>query len=283
MIDYLREHIDQYSIKSFESSDVILTILQCGLDIILIVISILNIKIKNKHIITLKSRMIKIFILDIIIRALYTKKYYLVNLPKEVLFSVLTTSQFYYILSFIDHSRYSQKELKVNLSTERKLRMKLCFIFIFLVFSYENFSFKLKFSYQFKFIINKFILIIKNYCTILFLLNLYKILNTKIHEIGLILLQKKKNKKMAMFIYGSPAPCLFLYCLYYVLSIAFVFVSKPVFFIYGSIVLNIMKNTSKYFLFLICVTIFYLIYFQKIEEEKEVIQSSVEEKITINN
>lgn len=283
MIDYLREHIDQYSIKSFESADVILTVIQCVLDIILIVISILNIKIKNKHIITLKSRMIKIFILDIIIRALYTKKYYLVNLPKEVLFSVLTTSQFYYILSFIDHSRYSQKELKVNLSTERKLRMKLCSIFIFLVFSYENFSFKLKFSYQFKFIINKFILIIKNYCTILFLLNLYKILNTKIHEIGLILLEKKKNKKMAMFLYGSPAPCLFLFCLYYVLSIAFVFVSKPVFFIYGSIVLNIMKNTSKYFLFLICVTIFYLIYFQIIEEEKEVIQSSVEEKITINN
>lgn len=283
MIDYLREHIDQYSIKSFESADVILTVIQCVLDIILIVISILNIKIKNKHIITLKSRMIKIFILDIIIRALYTKKYYLVNLPKEVLFSVLTTSQFYYILSFIDHSRYSQKELKVNLSTERKLRMKLCSIFIFLVFSYENFSFKLKYSYQFKFIINKFILIIKNYCTILFLLNLYKILNTKIHEIGLILLEKKKNKKMAMFIYGSPAPCLFLYCLYYVLSIAFVFVSKPVFFIYGSIVLNIMKNTSKYFLFLICEAIFYLIYFQIIEEEKEVIQSSVEEKITINN
>jgi len=282
MIDYLREHIDQQSINSFEKSDIILTIFQCALDIFLIVISIINIKMKNKQIITLKSRLIKIFILDIIIRALYVKKYYLINLPKEVLFSVLSTSQFYYILSFIDHSKYNQNELKKNLSEERKLRMNLCFYFIFLTFSYENFSFKLKYTYQLKFIINKTILIIKNYCFIVFLYKLYKILKIKIQDIA-SLLSNQKNKKMIMFIYGSPSPCFFLYCFYYGLKIVFVFVSKPVFFIYGNIILNILKDTSKYYLFLICEAIFYTIHFQKIEEEKEFIKTSVDEKATINN
>ena len=280
MIDYLREHIDQRSIKSFENSDVILSVILSALDIILIVILILSLKTKNKQIITLKTRLIKIFILDIIIRALYVKKYYLINLPKEALFSVLSTSQFYYILSFIDHSK---KEFKANLSKEKKLRIKLCFLFIFLTFSYENFSFKLNYTYQMKFLINKTILIIKNYCIIVFIYKLYKILSKKIKEIGNNLSDKQKKKTMTLFIFGSPEPCLFLFCLYYGLKIVFVFVSKPIFFIYGNIILNVLKDTSKYYLFLICQVIFYTLYFQKIEEEQELIKTSVEEKITINN
>jgi hypothetical protein len=283
MIDYLRENIDEQSMKSFENSDVILAIILSGLDIILIVVSILSKRLKNKQIRTLKSRLYKIFILDIIIRALYVKKYYLINLPKEILFSVLATSQFYYILSFIDHSKYIQKELKANLSKERKLRIQLCFFFIFLSFSYENFSFKLKYTYHFKFIINKTIIIIKNYCMIIFVFNVYKILNVKIQEFANKLLAKHKNSKIAWFIFGCPAPCCFLFCLNYVLKIGFAFVNKPIFFIYGNIIINIVKDTSKYFLFLICESIFYLLYFEKIEEEKEMIKASTEEKIKINN
>ena len=283
MIDYLKENIDEQSMRSFENADVVLAVILSALDIILVVISILHKKMRNKQIRTLKSRLFKIFILDIIIRALYVKKYYLINLPKEVLLSVLATSQFYYILSFIDHSKYNQKELKANLSKERKLRMQLCFFFIFLTFSYENFSFKLKFSYHLKFIINKTILIIKNYCMIIFVYNVYKILNAKIQDIANKLLVKKKNSKIAQFIFGSPTPCLFLFGLNYGLKIAFVFISKPIFFIYGNIIINIVKDTSKYFLFLICESIFYSLYFEKIEEEKEMIKASTEEKIKINN
>ena len=283
MIDYLKENIDEQSMRSFENADVVLAVILSALDIILVVISILNKKMRNKQIRTLKSRLFKIFILDIIIRALYVKKYYLINLPKEVLLSVLATSQFYYILSFIDHSKYNPKELKANLSKERKLRMQLCFFFIFLTFSFENFSFKLKFSYHLKFIINKTILIIKNYCMIIFVYNVYKILNAKIKDIANKLLVKQKNSKIAQFIFGSPTPCLFLFCLNYGLRIAFTFVPKPIFFIYGNIIVNIIKDTSKCYLFLICESIIYSFYFEKIKEEKEMIKASIEEKIKIIN
>ena len=283
MIDYFKEHIDAQSMKSFENSDVLLSVILGAFDIFLIVISILNKKMRNKQIRTLKSRLFKILILDIIIRALYVKKYYSINIPKEVLFSVLTTSQFYYILSFIDHLKYNQKELKANVSKERKLRMQLCFYFIFLTFSYENFSFKFQLTYNLKFLINKAIVIIKNYCMIIFVFNVYKILKAKINDIACKLLVKNKNSKIAWLIHGSPTPCLVLYCLNYGLKIAFVFVYKPIFFIYGNIILNIIKDTSKYYLFLICESIFYSLYFEKIEEEKEMIKASVEEKIEINN
>ena len=283
MIDYLKENIDEQSMRNFENADILLAVILSGLDIILIVIAILSKKQKNKQIRTLKSRLYKIFILDIIIRALYVKKYYLINLPKEVLFSVLATSQFYYILSFIDHSKYNQKELKANLSKERKLRMKLCFFFIFLSFSYETFSFNLKYSYQLKFIINKALIIIKNYFMIIFVFNVYKILNVKIKEFANKLLSKQKNSKIAWFIFGSPNPCCFLFCLNYAFKIGFAFVTKPIFFIYGDIIFNILKDTSKYFLFLICEAIFYSLYFEKIKEEKEMIRASTEEKIKINN
>ena len=126
-------------------------------------------------------------------------------------------------------------------------------------------------------------MIIKNYCIIVFIYKLYKILPKKIKEIGNNLSDKQKKKTMTLFIFGSPEPCLFLFCLYYGLKIVFVFVSKPIFFIYGNIILNVLKDTSKYYLFLICQVIFYTLYFQKIEEEQELIKTSVEEKITINN
>lgn len=283
MIDYLKEHIDQKSIRNFENSDVILAVALSFLDIALIVILIINMKMKNKKIITLKSRLIKIFIIDIIIRALYIKKYYSINLPKEILFTVLSTSQFYYILSFIDHSKSNEIEMKANYSKERKLRIQLCFFFIFLAFSYENFPFALNYSYKFKFIINRTILIIKNYCIIVFLLKVFRIFNSKIQQIATQLLIKQKNSRLAMFIYGSPYPCLFLFCIYYGAKIAFVFITKPIFFIYGNIVLNIMKDTSKYYLYIICEAIFYAFYFEIIKEEKEMIIASAEEKMTINN
>lgn len=283
MIDYIKQHIDIKSIRSFENSDVILAVILCILDIFLILVLILNIKNNNKQIITLKSRLIKIFMLDIIIRALYVRKYYSISFPKEILLSILITSQFYYILSFIDHSKINHHESKENISKERKLRIKLCIFFIFLIFTYENFSFKLKYSYKFKFLINKTILIIKNYCFIVFLLKLYKIINPKIREIGTFLFEKQKNKKIAIFIIGSSLPCTSLFCLYYLLKIGFVFVTKPVFFIYGNIILNIIKDTSKYYIFIICEAIFYALYSNQVEEDKEINKAYIEEKITINN
>jgi hypothetical protein len=53
MIDYLKENIDEQSMRSFENADVVLAVILSALDIILVVISILNKKMRNKQIRTL--------------------------------------------------------------------------------------------------------------------------------------------------------------------------------------------------------------------------------------
>ena len=45
------------------------------------------------------------------------------------------------------------------------------------------------------------------------------------------------------------------------------FIKRPVFFIYANIVLNIIKDASKYFTFFICELIIYML--DKIKTEKE--------------
>ena len=70
-----------------------------------------------------------------------------------------------------------------------------------------------------------------------------------------------------LFIIGSPLSCLVLFIFYYIVKIIFLFILKPVFALYASILVNILGNTSKYFTFLVCQIIIYVL--NKISNEKE--------------
>ena len=93
MDDYLNEkYVDKESISSYENSDIIITLIFAMLDLIIIIISLLNLKSHNYNILKLKHKIIKLFIIDIIIRILYTRKYNKWTIYKEILLTVLNTS-----------------------------------------------------------------------------------------------------------------------------------------------------------------------------------------------
>ena len=277
MYDYLSENIDKKSIISYEKSNIILTLFSSILVFFLIIISLLNFNSKNKLIITLKSKLIKLFILDIIIRLLYIINYFSINAYKEIIISVLTTSQFYYILSFIDQILYNYKESQLKLSKEKNKRIQLCLLFFFLTFSYEKLSFSFPISLSLQLSFNKIILIIKSICIIICLFKLYKFLKKKVIHIGnyLIKVTNKKTKSI-LFIMGSPISCLFLFTSFYFSNIIFTFIKSPLIYIYGNIVLNIIKDSSKFFIFILCEIIIYNL--NKIKMKKELENKYIQKK-----
>ena len=115
MDDFLRnKNLDQESIKSFEKADIIITITFASLDIIVIFLSLYILKSKNKKINFLNQRVIRVFLIDIIIRILYTRKYFKWNIYKELLFALMNTGQFYLIISFIDIAGYTPNISKLK-------------------------------------------------------------------------------------------------------------------------------------------------------------------------
>ena len=77
------------------------------------------------------------------------------------------------------------------------------------------------------------------------------------------------NNKINFFILGSPLSSTLLFALYYLLKVSFIFIKTPILILYLNIVLNIIKNSSKYFVFLICGAIIYVLNIAETEKEKE--------------
>ena len=158
------EYVDKESILSYEKSDIIVTIFFAIIDLLVIIISSLNLKSKNKTMTILKSQLVKIFIIDIIMRVLYTKKYSTWNVYKEILLVIMNGSQFYIVISFLDTVADNPKSTtSLKQSRNFNKRMKLLFLFFFVSFSYGKLIFYL-FSLSTKYIINinKSIILIQN-------------------------------------------------------------------------------------------------------------------------
>lgn len=268
MFEYLSENIEKQSINSFKNSGFILTFLFSFLDFSLIIISLLNFNSKNKLIIALKSKLIKIFTLDIIIRLLYIIKYFDASIYKEIILSVMTTCQFYLIILFIDQIININKSSPLKISKNKNQRKKLCLLFFFLTFPYEKFLFKFSISLDLQLLINKIILIIRCICILTCLFKFYKLFKKKIIEIGKYLIKEThKKKRIFLFIIGSPTSCLFLLTSNYILNIIFTLFGSPIMYIYRSILLNIIKDTFKFFIFLLGEIIMYNL--NKIKMKKE--------------
>ena len=87
----------------------------------------------------------------------------------------------------------------------------------------------------------------------------------------------EKNDKLNQFILGSPQSCFFLFSFYYIIKIILVFINNPIFLIYANILLNIVKEASKYFVFFICIVILYQLNKMKFEDEKKSSNTQFEE------
>ena len=82
--------------------------------------------------------------------------------------------------------------------------------------------------------------------------------------------EEKKNNVIYLIIIGSPQSIFILFSFYYILKIITIFINNSVLLIYANIILNIFKETSKYFIFFVCqAIIWYLNQIKFKNEEKE--------------
>ena len=262
MGDIEEEYELKLSIDSYEKSDVIISIILGIIDLVFIILFSIYLKSQNKKVNHLKQKLLKVFLIDFISRLLYTKKYSSWSIYKELFFSFMNCIQFYLIISFFSSTlskskRFSQMQIFL-----------LCIIFFFVTFSYERFSFSTTKNF-FKLSLNKFVLILQSACILYCINKAYEIFKKYIYDIANnIKCNNKELGKVYLFILGSPQSCLILFSTYYVLKIFFIFLNNPVYIIYSKIVLNILKESVKYFAFCVCQGIIYQFYTYKLEEDE---------------
>ena len=259
MKDFIKETEPlKLSIYSYERSDVILTIFFSILDVCFIFYFILGLKTTNKKVIDLKNKIFKLLVIDFIMRLLYTKKYSSWSIYKEFFFTFMNTVQFYLIIAFIVLALDNKKN-EVNDS------FSLIGYYIFFLLTF-NFGY----IYFFYSIVKKIIILMQS----LYFLNLiYKWYNyfckTIIEIVKNFKGKTEKKDKLNLFILGSPQSCLFLFSFYFILKLISVFFKDPIKLIYINIILNIIKETSKYFLFFVCQVIVYQTNKIKLEDDEE--------------
>lgn len=256
----MEEYLDREFIENYESADIILTLLFAFVDIIIILFSLFNLSSKNQKIYFLKYKLFSLFIIDILLRILYVKKYYKENsLFKEFLFSFLISIQFFLILSFLEQAYYDTKITKKG-KFFKKLNIKfICILFLIITFPYDKFS-----------AFPKEICFFQSLIIIYSIFILYSRIKNKIIKIvqNIITQTTLQDKNIFLCVLGSPLPCLIFFIVYYILKILFLNLENPDFIIYANITLKIIKDSSKYFLFFILEIILYIISENKIKKEK---------------
>ena len=259
----MNEYFDQESIISYEKSEIIQEIYYSVLDLAFIFFSIFKFIYKNKHIKSLKNKLIRVFMFDIVGRIIYTRQYKSWNIYKELIILLINSMQFYLILSFLIKIAYQNKAHNLKKSNKKTDVTKACFIFFLINFQYENYLNKY---------VYKLILSLRCICILFFLFKIYINLREIILEISNNRIKQSKaltNNKINFFILGSPLSSTLLFALYYLLKVSIIFIKTPILILYLNIVLNIIKNSSKYFVFLICGAIIYVLNIAETEKEKE--------------
>ena len=278
-MDYKNEkYIDKESIYSYENSDIIISVFFAILDLISIVIFSINLRPENRDINTLKQKLIKLFSIDIIIRILYTRRYSTWTIYKELSLNIMTSIQFYLIISFFSLSLYNTKELKLKGSI-----LKYCCCFFLITFSYEKIIDFFLIQNFYSFLIHKIIILIQSFGILYCIYKLFKDLQKNMNIIRVKIVDEyRKKDKIYLLILGSPKSSFILFLFYYALKVIAAFIINPVFIIYISIGLNILKETSKYFIFFVCQAIIWHlneIRFRNDENETNKSQSEEVEKL----
>ena len=274
MEKYLEENDPiKISIDCYEKSDVILSIFFAFIDLVSILFFVLKIISQNEKVIKLKAKLFKLFIIDFILRLLYTRKYTSWTLSKEIFMTFMSTVQFYLVLSFILIAMNSEEESNL---------IKNCPIFFLITFSYE-YIFDLSSKNNLTILLNKIILLLQSIFTLYCIYEISETLKDKVVNIVNILKSKDdKLDKLNLFILGSPRSCYFLFYFYYILKMIFIFIKNPIFVIYANILLNIVKEASKLFSFFICIAILYQLNKVKIKIEEEQKKPNSDENIKLN-
>jgi len=255
----MEEYLNNEALINYKGADIILNLLFAVIDAIIIIFSLFNLKSKNIKIYFLKYKYLALFVIDIILRLFYIKKDYKdKSLFKELFFSTLISIQFFFLVSFLEQS-YNDSRLNKKGKSYKKLHSKvLSVVFLILTFPYHKFS-----SSQ------------KETCFIQSLIIIYwffliyaKLKNKLIKTVQNLSKQMEvKNKNIIICVSGSPLPILILFISYYMLLIIFLSLTDQDHIVYANIILKVIKDSSKYFLFFILGLILYIICGNKIDKE----------------
>ena len=214
-----------------------------------LVLNITLFVLRNNNKLLLKGKLFIFIFIDIIQKLLYNKKYNLIkSISQELLMSILTTSQFFLVISFIYEifsiERLSHKNKYFGLIS----RFKLTIIFTLLIFPYHLF-------------INR----IENICEIVqtliisfFLYELYYYLNIVVKEI--IYNNKSKDIQMRLiynYLKDLNKICILLFICYYILKIILILIENRIIIFYIDFLLIIIDNGLKYLIFFILTAIIY--------------------------
>ena len=198
-------------------------------------------KSKNNTISLLKYNLYIILIVDIIYRISFIKTYFLIaSFSKELLLTLLSSCQFYLILSFLEDV-CKKVDFYENLADFEKLYpFKKSTYFFFIIFSYENFSHGF----------TKTIFLIENLVILGGLFKIYGYLRNKVYEITFVLRNiKQKNECFFLLIeYQTVNPFIYLsFC--YILNIIGIFIERPLYLYYLNTLMIIIKEIGKYLIF----------------------------------
>ena len=254
------EYFEQDLIETYESAETILTLLFAFIDVVIIICSLFNLNSKNQKIYLLKFKLFGLFLVDILLRIMYARKYHkLKSLYNEIVFTFLKTYQFFLILSFFEQI-FNDTRLNKKGKFYKKLSCKqICITFSLVTFSYEKFSNS-----------QKEICLIQSLIIIYCIFVLYTRLRNKIIKIvdNLVSQNEDRRKKTYLCILGSPLISFIFYFSYYILRILFLTLESPDHIIYANIILKIIIDSSKYFLFSILELLLYVIANNKMQKEQ---------------
>jgi hypothetical protein len=252
---------------NFKKADMIINVSLIILNSLIMVIFLLYFKSTIKVIKTLKYLLFRIFLDDIIIRLLNLLNYSIWTFLKEIGSSFINTFQFFFLLSFFE--KIYSNVIKIQTSNQELRIHQLSLIFLLIAFPYDKLILKTKISYNlFSISIDELIIIVQSICALFFSYKLYRIMEKKSVEIKKIMKYDSiKVKNIHHLLIKFPILCLLFYSIYFLLIIIFAFPKDPIILLFGNISFIVIKNASKYFIYISCSLL--LRELKKIKNEEE--------------
>jgi len=281
-MDIEKEFLYEKTKESTENAIEIMLYFFVFFDIGIIVYSNFKFKSKNESVKTLIDILCSFLFIDIVMKFINLRKIKdsMSIVFYELFLSSLSTAEFYLILSSLENIFHATKVTRNLKFFDLMNILPLSIIFFFITFSYDRFFNFYKDS--------KKILVMLQYIAIIYCIyKLYEFIKNKIIEIvdNSVKKQILINRKLCLLILGSPLSTFILLETNYVIKIFFLFIKNKLLFIYEIIILKIVQEGSKYFIYLILVLLLYSLNEYNIKKEinnKNSRNNDEEEKVIIN-
>ena len=281
-MDIEKEFLYEKTKESTENAIEIMLYFFVFFDIGIIVYSNFKFKSKNESVKTLIDILCSFLFIDIVMKFINLRKIKdsMSIVFYELFLSALSTAEFYLILSSLENIFHATKVTRNLKFFDLMNILPLSIIFFFITFSYDRFFNFYKDS--------KKILVMLQYIAIIYCIyKLYEFIKNKIIEIvdNSVKKQILINRKLCLLILGSPLSTFILLETNYVIKIFFLFIKNKLLFIYEIIILKIVQEGSKYFIYLILVLLLYSLNEYNIKKEinnKNSRNNDEEEKVIIN-